>query len=124
MTHNVLALIDRPSGRDHCAETAARLAGELSAGLILAVDPHDEPFKAFEPELNHLISLAAKRRIPTSTMLVDVGDAASVVRAARCNHVDVVVVEQPEASDTEAARVASALHEADIAVVSTGAKKP
>lgn len=118
MTHNILALIDRPKSGAGCAETAARLAVERHTGLILAVDPHHEPQATFEPELRHLVRVASKGHVPTSTMLIDVHDTQAVVRAVRCNRVDLVVLEQPGGrADLAAARVADALHEADILVV-------
>ena len=118
MTHKVLALIERASGGDECAATAAHLAVERNAGLILAVDPHQEPLKTLESELSHLVGIAAKLHVPTSTMLIDMHDAQVVVRAVCCNRVDLVVLEQAAGpTDVARATMADALHEADISVV-------
>ena len=117
--HRILALIDRPVGRDDCAIAAAGLAGEMRADLILAVDPRQETFNKFEPELKHLVGLATDRGVPTSTMLVHLDDAASVLGAIRCNHIDLVVIPDSEAADEVTATVASALNKADVPVVAT-----
>lgn len=115
--HRILALIDRPVGRDDCAVAAAGLAGQMQADLILAVDPRQETFKNFEPELKHLVGLATDRGVPTSTMLVHLDDAASVVGAIQCNHVDLVVLHDPDAADDVTATVASALNKAEVPIV-------
>jgi hypothetical protein len=116
--HKVLALIDRPSGGDECAAQAAQLAVERRADLILAVDPHHQAQKSLESELSHLVGVAAKRHAPTSTMLIDVEDTQAVIRAIRCNGVDIVVLERSsDRPDFATARVVDALREADIRVV-------
>jgi hypothetical protein len=119
MMHKILALIDKPVGRDSCAIAAAGLAGEMQADLILAVDPRQETFKTFEPELKHLVGLATDRGIPTSTMLIRLDDTPSVLGAIQCNHVDLVVIQDPDASDDATVAVASALKSAEVPILAT-----
>lgn len=118
MMNKVLALIDRASAGDECAAAAAHLAVERNAGLILAVNPHHEPLNTLESELSHLVGLAVKLHVPTSTMLIDVHDERAVVRAVCCNRVDLVVLEQSIGpTDVAKPTVAEALRKADIPVV-------
>jgi nucleotide-binding universal stress UspA family protein len=114
MIQKVLALIDRPAIGMDCAGVAMRLAKATQAGLVLAIDPHGEPASVLEVKMAGLVETAIDAGLQTSTMLVHMDDADSIVRTIRYNHIDLVVLPNSASRSTETDDVEHALKRADI----------
>ena len=117
MTERILALIDASTRSDAAVVEAIRLAAEANVPLILGIDPKDEPFETLAGRISHWLDLAAACGVRVSTLLVNIGDADRVTRAACANRIDLVVSEQRRTVDPCMADVLRALESAEIRVV-------
>jgi len=124
MNRNILALIDRPESAEACVTAAAALAKDANAGLLLAIDPQDQPYAPLDAHMNRLIDAVLGTGVTPSTMLVNLDDFESFVRAIRCHQVDVVVMQWSDAFCTASDRVAAALGGAQVVCVPVSTRTP